>query len=238
MEIKEILMHEMDTLREELQHLKNCQVRYFLFSITITASILGILSKLNRVDNLGFLTPLLIILPCWWIFFDKASTITRIVGYYRQLEKMILAQGDHRYLGWEQSLSEFRKWQEEGKFVDLFNSKDSESKKTFKLLQLQTAHRYWVINWYTFLALSVTCLFLGAFPLGYINTGVSGILAIVVVFSAIKLFRDISKLVFGTSSYNANEIYWEKVLEVSVAPSSNLVTENVKNVPSPTLEDR
>jgi hypothetical protein len=34
--------------------------------------------------------PLVVLIPCWWGFFDKAKTITRIVGYIRILEGILL----------------------------------------------------------------------------------------------------------------------------------------------------
>ena len=110
MDTEKILLHEMDTLRAELQHLKNCQVRYFLFSITMTGTVIALVTKYSAGYTAAYLAPLVVVIPCWWIFFDKASTITRIVGYYRVLEKMILSTGRHWYIGWENALAEFRKW--------------------------------------------------------------------------------------------------------------------------------
>ena len=54
-----------------------------------------------------YLVPLVVLIPCWWGFFDKAKTITRIVGYFRILEQLALVDGGgtldtiDRFLGWE-----------------------------------------------------------------------------------------------------------------------------------------
>jgi hypothetical protein len=59
--------------------------------------------------NLIYLIPLIIIFPIWLIFFDKATTISRIVGYYNILEQIL--NGVHpetKYIGWENSLQTLR----------------------------------------------------------------------------------------------------------------------------------
>lgn len=89
-----ILLQEHGNLRQELHNLKSCQITFFSLAITSTGLLLGLGSHFisERVPaSLIFLSPLVIILPCWCIFFDKATTITRIVGYYRVLEQMINA---------------------------------------------------------------------------------------------------------------------------------------------------
>ena len=61
---------ERQNLRQELQFLKECQVRYFILSITATSAIVGIVSQLGG-DNIGlqgfqhfYLSPLLVLIPC------------------------------------------------------------------------------------------------------------------------------------------------------------------------------
>jgi hypothetical protein len=128
----ELLQKEKETLRNELIKLKECQVYYFWSSVTATGVILGLGSKMGlekkvilRVFNIlnitfdanmvHFLAPVLIILPCWLIFFDKATTITRIVGFYRIIEYKLLNIKDvrHEFIGWENSLYLLRYYQRE-----------------------------------------------------------------------------------------------------------------------------
>ena len=86
-----VLQEEQKLLRNEISQLKGCQLQYFTLTVTGTATLFGLaaMSQNPMVIGVAFLAPLAIILPCWWIFFDKATTITRIVGYYRVIERMI-----------------------------------------------------------------------------------------------------------------------------------------------------
>ncbi|HHJ19552.1 MAG TPA: hypothetical protein ENJ84_06950 [Gammaproteobacteria bacterium] len=111
----EIMLKEKDFLRAELQHLKHCQLKYFSLSITVTGVIFGVGAKLeSSFDGAIFLAPLLVVIPCWWIFFDKAKTISRIVGYYRVLEELVNGSECYKYIGWENSLEKFRQHQQAG----------------------------------------------------------------------------------------------------------------------------
>ncbi|MCF8057247.1 MAG: hypothetical protein K9K37_11500 [Desulfocapsa sp.] len=74
-----VLQEEQRILRSELTQLKGCQIQYFTLSITGTAAFFGLaaMSSENAILGVAFLSSLAIILPCWWIFFDKTNTITR-----------------------------------------------------------------------------------------------------------------------------------------------------------------
>jgi hypothetical protein len=39
---EKVLLHEMNTLRQELRRLKDCQVRYLLFSLTASIAVIGL----------------------------------------------------------------------------------------------------------------------------------------------------------------------------------------------------
>lgn len=56
------------------------------------------------------LAPLVVLLPAWVVFFDKATTVSRIVGYVRCLEHLRLhpEQVAAGYSGWESGLRAFR----------------------------------------------------------------------------------------------------------------------------------
>jgi hypothetical protein len=90
-----LLEKEFTFLREEMRDLKTCQVQFVTFSVTGTGVLFGLVALTqNKLQGVSYLFPLTILLPSWLIFFDKAKTITRIVGYYRILEKLSLGQID------------------------------------------------------------------------------------------------------------------------------------------------
>jgi len=161
------IRREIGIARQELQDLKHCQLQYFSIAIASTGSIFGLagilMNKIPGLDNLGgwaFLAPLSVILPSWIIFFDKATSITRIVGYQRILEKLLKKQDEYEYIGYENALAEFRKNEKRAWKKIRGEEKKEEKKKDNSDGQalLLTRHRYWVINWITFLILSLICL--------------------------------------------------------------------------------
>lgn len=209
----EIISRERDILRSELRDLKNCQVRYFSISITATGIILGYAfeSGVVNLPNVICLAPLFILLPSWLIFFDKATTITRIVGYVRIIEYILSHENQtvYRYVGWENALDEFREKQKVS-FSDAMRG-------LWKLVTLRTTHRYWMITWATFLALSVVSWLLGsgAFwgeftisKLLLIEALLPGISTLLVLLNTLYL---LSQLVGGSYSYEASSQLWDKV---------------------------
>ena len=161
----------MHSLREELRDLKSYQFRL----LSIAAATTGFLLSLTRLrldttitvsSPSLYLLPLVIIGPSWFIFFDKAKTITRIVGYYRNLEALL--RGDakaQKSPGWETALGRFRK--DSGESVKRVKTewKNGQNHKRRNLLKnllniasLRESQRYWIIAYYTFLTLSAICL--------------------------------------------------------------------------------
>lgn len=178
METKELIKTEQSLLRAELQELKRCQLQYFTTSVAGTGIIFGLLDKLGNGNEMFFLAPLMILLPCWWTFFDKATTITRLVGYSVYLEQQITAKFP-KYVGYGNALKEFRRREDERKTLLTRHRRDRRWKSfashpvkfvrhrlrcswralwnTLKLVTLRTRHRYWVINWYTYFGLALVC---------------------------------------------------------------------------------
>jgi hypothetical protein len=230
-DLKEVLLSERDILRNELIKLKECQVRYFWSSITATGLLLGIGGSLRSdiISTIIFVAPLFIVLPCWVIFYDKATTITRIVGYLRILEYMII--GDERnkyaYIGWENALSLFRKSSGSNKDVNEDVNKDRFKKyindsirglKSFKIFEART--RYWHLSWLTFLLLSIFCLFLGFY---YMRSVYSIEFVVWIAFLLLTIIAGIhsiyilSNLIDAKYSYNHKESTWKKLLTSSEA---------------------
>lgn len=208
----ELAGKEHDFLRGELAHLKDCQVKFLTFSVTATAVILGIIGRSNLILPTGskflsgemWIIPLAVLLPAWWIFFDKATTITRIVGYFRLLEKILLGKvDDYNFLGWENALEEFRKQYTKEKFINL--------KELFKILSFRTTHRYWVICYYIFFFLSLICL-IGSWKESnlFIIAFAGGLFLI----SAVWNIRILWALIDGKYSFNKNNVKWKAIFQI------------------------
>lgn len=103
----DLIKMELTNLRAELHDLKTCQIQFVTFAFTASGVILSFRG------NFIPLIPLVIILPTWWIFFDKAKSVSRIIGYYRILEKAYLGDVELNFIGWENAQSIYRKINDE-----------------------------------------------------------------------------------------------------------------------------
>ncbi len=77
---RELIKMELTNLRAELHDLKTCQIQFVTFAFTASGIILSLQGSISP------LIPLVIVLPTWWIFFDKAKTVSRIIGILSKLE--------------------------------------------------------------------------------------------------------------------------------------------------------
>jgi hypothetical protein len=237
MNTEDTIRAEIDHLRQDLRDLKRCQVQYFAFSVTSTGAILGLAASLPSpyMRGLSMLAPLVILLPCWVIFFDKATTITRIVGYQRVLEHLLIdpVPPKYRYIGFENALAEFRAAEAarpSSPRASIPPRQDSDPIKPslWGMIFLRARHRYWMVNWYTFAALSLlSCLVSYSFltespfvlnaPLGirfeapertlWAGTG----FILVLAFMAYT-FRMVYRLTRGTYSYDETTVTWQRIL--------------------------
>ena len=216
--IAELCEKEHRFLRDELGHLKECQIRFLTFSVTTTGLILGITGRfraslpsqgMELPSGLLALLPLLVLVPAWWIFFDKATTVTRIVGYFRVIEKLLLGYTAGNFTGWESALSEYRR-ETIGDKLQL--------KELARLLAFRTTHRYWVITYYVFLLLSAVCIILGWAGTSPKHLSFSLIVIIVstliVLASSLYNARTLWALVYGEYSYGFNETRWKAILKI------------------------
>lgn len=214
--VRELCYKEHATLREELHNLKKCQVQFLTFAVTASGAILGLVGKLGSASSLSagifYLLPLIILIPAWWIFFDKATTITRIVGYYRVVEQAILKPDSvKKFGGWENALADSRKrskleYKPEGRVLGFF-----------KMMILATTQKYWLLTYYTFLILSLICILIsysisprtqGALPDERIIMASS-----IFLLSAVYNLRIVWMLIWGRKSYEYNECLWRQILE-------------------------
>ena len=214
----DVLINELNVLRAELRDLKSCQIQYVSLSVTGTGAIIGFAATLASPSLRGVacLAPLVILLPCWWIFFDKATTITRLVGYVRVLETMIsdadAESSKFAYIGYENALGLFRLSEKDfpKKLKGLFSS-------LVQVLRLRTRHRFWTVNWYTFGSLSVVCWVLAFKFLEGTPTERKGALviaAVLIVGSAVFTLRMVRDLIAGKYSYEHTTFVWNQILRV------------------------
>lgn len=205
---------EKSQARSTAQDLKRCQLQYFVFSITVTGAILSF-SKSLIINNpsIIMLSPLLIILPCWMMFFDKATTLTRLVGYIRILEDIIgEIEGVHPiYVGYENALSRFRK--KEGiNSTHLFKGFVAQNMRI--LILWGNRHQFWTINWWTFAFLSIICWCLAIIPnfTQFISSNILFILAITSLLAIISCglytFALVYQLTKGRLSYDSAAQFW------------------------------
>jgi len=216
---KEIIRGELRELGDVLRDLKNCQLRYFTLAITGTGAIISLAKSFGgdfRVVT--FLAPLCIIIPCWMIFFDKATTITRTAGYKRILEKQLRGHlGRYRHLGYENALPIFRAGEEE--VWNRLQSRRPKRKRVEACASLlpRTRFRFWAINWYTFLMLSIVCVVLAASELLRSNGLLMGLalLGMALVFVAlcsIYAYTLVRSVTSGELSYAACALKWHFLL--------------------------
>lgn len=125
----ELMTEELKSLRDEMTTLKECQTKYISLAVTASGAIFAYLipnlvevlqssvnPKSSSVEiinkyhvNPMFLVPLVIIFPISCIFFSKAVTLFRIVGYYQLLEESHLNPNSlMHFIGWENSMKLFR----------------------------------------------------------------------------------------------------------------------------------
>lgn len=216
---------ERAALREELHNLKGCQITFLTSTVTATGVLLGLSNALKTkpIGTLWFL-PLVIIIPFWWIFFDKATTITRIVGYYRMLEAFIL--GDlkpENFKGWENSLSKFRETEIAERELLPGTPWLKRIVNFFNMLVFRTGHKYWIIANYVFFGLAATCLVLGVNSSGFSTIGMIGI-SFVTLSLVWQLFV-VYQLIYGHHSYNTNYDIWYSILKA--VPPALPTSENV-----------
>ena len=69
-----VQLQERQLLKSEMQDLKACQVRYLSIAVAATGIMLGFGQKFGDAAPY-YLAPLVIILPCWVVFFDKAISV-------------------------------------------------------------------------------------------------------------------------------------------------------------------
>ncbi|MFA5347905.1 MAG: hypothetical protein WC294_07190 [Methanoregula sp.] len=96
-------------LRSELIHLKSFQIRIITFGITGAGIFLGLIKEFGNSPQYYFFLPLAILFPFWIIFFEKARTIARNIGFIRIQEKICLSGSPDALIGFETAMRKYWK---------------------------------------------------------------------------------------------------------------------------------
>lgn len=223
---KELYNKEHKTLRIELNNLKNCQVTFLTFSVTATGVLLSLMLSYANYE-IFFLTPLIILLPAWSVFFDKAKTISRIVGYYRIIEKLILDKiRIKQFVGWENALQIFRdnahrEIEIKKEAIEKLREKLRCNKSQTSFGQLKVIfspfRNYLTLINCIFLCLSALCMMLGIIPIlasTSLNWNHFIIAVALIAFISTFVHNSITlrDLLCGKHAYEVNEHFWIHIL--------------------------
>ena len=217
--LDDVLLKERELLKEELQALKSCQMQYFVLTITATCILLSVAGKLGEqpCSELIYLAPLFIVLPCWTVFFDKAATISRIVGYLRVLESLLVGERNCKYVGWETALQDFRRRERDDQkspWGDCWDMLRHLPCAVLLLADFRRQHRYWAVNWITFFGLGLCALLLAA-AYGAGMSWTWWVFAIIFLGATIHNADVLWTLINGRLSYDEREKIWRKVLAIT-----------------------
>lgn len=221
----DLMKMEWQNLREEQEFLKGCQLRYFVLSITVVGVFVGLvrvgqgdIGKTLENYPWVFLSPLLVTIPSWWVYFDKSKTIARIVGYLRILEELMNSADpkvQKQFLGWERSLGQFREAYSEGNLRRNDNIYHfSVLKQLCLIISLRSVHKYWTMHFYFFSIISFACLLMAS---GTKDQAPALYWSAVLIFAVtvIYTFRLLVKLIYGRNSYDAHQQAWRQLLGLS-----------------------
>jgi hypothetical protein len=165
-DFRQNLFHD---LRNELGHLKTCQTTVFLIGITGSGIFLGLvgLKGFETYLSVLLLMPLVILLPLWIIFYDKARTISRIVGFLRVQEILALENSEDGLKGWESSMSEYwkiRDQYDDHKYDRIFEAEiksrrnENDQEENYKIREKLFNSTYWMTIYVLFFTFSMICL--------------------------------------------------------------------------------
>ena len=201
--------------------------------MTATGAIFGFIAQNSNSLEIYYLIPLVILLPTWCIFFDKATTITRILGYYLILDDISYCNGEYeKLLPYETAISNAR-----GKIAESIRAgtytgtkltfwKDMGFWKKLEFLYQEILIRhdppsYWSLVFTTFLGISALCILLSAtsiivslvhwtYPtISLVHTFILGSVVLTVFVTRYNLII-LHELREGAYSVIAIKSYWEK----------------------------
>lgn len=167
---QKLMLEEYKTLKDYLKELRGCQTTFLWSSVTTVGAILAFAFRFSGENSsttglcIGSVISLFILCPMCCIWFDKASSVTRVASYIRVLEGMILYGFnenneyvyDYVYIGWENSYRAFREHANIG--ASWPKSFLRSTMKPFHALWIaghfKQPNQYSILNWVAFSALS------------------------------------------------------------------------------------
>lgn len=240
-ELIELCRNEHLNLRHEMNHLRTCQMQFLSFGIAGSATIFGLLSRdltssFNTPDekfyfSIFFFIPLVLLIPSMFIFFDKAKTFNRIVGYYYWIERVLSDETRIPiFHGWENSLRIFRATHKDD---DKIKFKINQIMEVFKTNRL-----YWKYTFIFFTLLMVICFIpsLTTLATGFdvsqpttINLSIIVILMMILTgYSIMTNAAVFFHLVEGNFSAEKNTEKWGVVLKINKCPKCNTANTTFK----------
>jgi len=187
-------------LRNELGHIKTCQTTLFLIGVTGTGVFLGLISRAELSIKISYLLliPLLILLPLWIIFYDKARTIARIVGFLRVQENLAQDNAESGLIGWESAMREYwrvRDKYDEWHYDDIFEGAkkiqmENDPEENYKIRESVINSTYWSTVYLLFLSFNVVCFGMSFYLFGF-SEEVTRILSVWLIILVIVSFIEV-----------------------------------------------
>jgi hypothetical protein len=151
-------------LRNELIHLKSFQIRIITFGLTGAGIFLGLIKEFGPSPQFCYFLPLIMVLPFWFIFFEKARTIARNIGFIRIQEKLLLSGSPDALIGFENAMHLYRskkgeKLDKNPKVIKYISNLTKDGHKNAK--KMLTSH-YWVSTYIVFFTFSILCILMSA----------------------------------------------------------------------------
>jgi len=186
-------------LRMELGQLKACQIQALTIGVSAAGVMLGLIDKDPENGRvILYLLPLTIILPLWTIFFDKARTISRMIGFIRVQEEICVKNKLSILIGWETAMKHYWSLKEgvwdnddgKEKIQNRLNETNLDKNKKLKPRSKLFNSFFWATSFVVFLLLSVACLLLSIrnLPLNFQKCLIPLAILSVISITAIYLF--------------------------------------------------
>lgn len=182
---------EYGTLREYLEELRKCQTTFYWSSIGAIGVMLAIAVRISSqgITEIIFslfvssLVALLVVCPIWCVWFEKASSVTRVTSYLRILEDIISGRkkDQYRYIGWENSYYVYRRSAiayaqflrerkidgQKRSFTQLRTGLESVFKLRSFINNFEPTYQYNILTWCSYFFISLACVIIAAVSLWY-----------------------------------------------------------------------
>ena len=145
-------------LRTELGHLKGCQTSLLIFSSAAAGLFLSLLRDDTYLHPAYLLLlPLIFLLPLWLIFYEKARSVARIVGFVRVQEALYECDSLSGHIGWESAMKKY--WQRR----KVWDDRKLDGEFALDKKRSATTSVYWFAVFITFFSFTSLCLIGGLY---------------------------------------------------------------------------